>query len=149
MIGVQLQPVDTWFFRDGTPFSMGKAPQENVGSLFPPNPLSVAGAIRAALARGRGWNGRERWSNQIGDVLGDGPENLGALSLDGPFLLWEGQPLFRAPRHVLGSNDGTCWNPSDFLRPGDPVACDLGDQIRFPEAAGTLRDMEALKPGDP
>ena len=53
MIGVELQPVDTWFFRDGTPFTMGKAPQENVGSVFPPHPATVVGAIRAAL-RGAG-----------------------------------------------------------------------------------------------
>ena len=61
MIGVDLQPVDTWFFRDSTPFTMGKAPQENVGSVFPPHPATVVGAIRAALARSRGWDGRGRW----------------------------------------------------------------------------------------
>ena len=137
MIAVQLQPVDTWFFRDGTPFTMGKAPQENVESLFPPHPFTIAGALRAGLARSKGWNGRERWKREICDVLGDGPEDLGTLSLDGPFLLREGQPLFRIPRHVLGSAEGGFWKPRALLRPGGPVACDLGEEIRLPEVVGS------------
>ena len=172
MIGVRLQPVDTWFFRDGTPFAMGSTPQENVGSLFPPHPPTVAGALRAALATlasGKGWNGRGRWPDDICKVLGDGPENLGALFLDGPFLLRDGRPLFRVPRHLLGvSHGGTHWKPTAFLRPGDPVACDLGDAVRLPDvvrlsegvgtppdagkAGGTLGTSPSaafhLKPGD-
>ena len=148
MIEIQLQPVDTWFFRDGTPFTMGKAPQENVISVFPPHPPTVAGALRAALARGKGWNGRGRWTKDICDVLGDGPEDLGALSLYGPFLLREGLPLFRVPRHVLGSAAGAFWKPSTFLRPGGSVACDLGEEIRLPEVVGSPLDVGSLKPGD-
>ena len=49
MIGVRLQPVDTWFFRDGTSFAMDSTPQENVGSLFPPH--SRAGVDGLLLAR--------------------------------------------------------------------------------------------------
>ena len=147
MTGVQLQPIDTWFFRDGTPFTMGSAPQENVGSLFPPHPPTVAGALRAALALGRGWSGSGHWSRDICDVLGDGPEDLGVLSLDGPFLLRDGQPLFRAPRHLQGRTEGAHWNPSVFLRPGDPVTCDLGD-IRLPEPVRAVDEVEKLKTGD-
>ena len=148
MIGVQLQPVDTWFFRGGTPFTMYATPQENVGSLFPPHPPTVAGAIRAALALGKGWSGHGPWPREICAVLGDGPDDLGAISLDGPFLLRGGQPLFRVPRHVLGLSEGTRWMPSAFLRPGAPVACDLGDEIRLPEVAGASPDDGKLKPGD-
>ena len=147
MIGVQLQPVDTWFFRDGTPFTMGSAPQEDVGSLFPPHPPTVIGALRMALALGKGWNGRGQWPREYCDVLGDGPDNLGALSVDGPFLLRDGKPLFRTPRHLLGSTDGARWNPSVFLRPGDPVTCDLGT-MRLPEPTRTLADIENPKTGD-
>ena len=128
MIGLQLEPVDTWFFRDGTPFTMGEAPQEAVSSLFPPHPPTVAGALRAALARGRGWSGRGRWTPEICDVLGDGPDSLGKISLDGPFLLRRGQPLFRAPRHVLGTDSDSGWKPSALLRPGAAVTCDLGER---------------------
>ena len=150
MIGVDLQPVDTWFFRDGTPFTMGTAPQENVGSVFPPHPATVVGAIRAALARSRGWDGCERWGQDIGEVLGDGPGDLGRVAFDGPFLLREGQPLFRVPRHVLGRADGAAWRPGAFLRPGDPVTCDLGEAVRLPEVTGVPSDVDVyeLKSGD-
>lgn len=148
MMGVELRPVDTWFFRDGTPFTMGKAPQENVGSVFPPHPATVVGAIRAALARSRGWDGRGRWGQDIDEVLGDGPGDLGRVAFDGPFLLREGQPLFRVPRHVIGCADGAAWKPGAFLRPGDPVMCDLGEAVRLPEVAGAPNDVHELKPGD-
>ena len=148
MNGLELQPVDTWFFRGGTPFTMGHTPQENVGSLFPPHPPTVAGAFRAALARANGWNGRGRWPREISEVLGDGPDDLGAVSLDGPFLLRGGQPLFRVPRHVLGFSEGPRWKPNAFLRPGDPIACDLGDEVRLPDVAGPSPDDGKLKPGE-
>ena len=145
MTDVQLLPVDTWFFRDGTPFTADSAPQENVGSLFPPHPPTVAGSLRAALALGKGWSGYGCWPREICDVLGDGPKDLGTLSLDGPFLLRDGQPLFRAPRHLLGSTNGTRWSPCVFLRPGEPVVCDLGD-VRLPEHSRVVD--ERLKTGD-
>lgn len=148
MIGIQLEPVDTLFFRDGTPFTAESAPQENVGSLFPPYPPTVVGALRAALARSNGWNGNGRWPQKVCEILGNGPENLGTLSFVGPFLLRDEQPLFRAPRHLLGSTDGNEWRPSVFLRPGAPVTCDLGDETRLPEPAGTMDVLEKLKAGD-
>ncbi len=148
MIGVRLEPVDTWFFRDGTPFSAGSAPQDDVGSLVPPNPTTVVGALRAALALSKGWNRQGRWPRDICEVLGDGPEDLGALSLDGPFLLRDAQPLFRAPRHLFGSGDSHGWNPCAFLRPGPAVACDLGDSIRLPAAPGTYSDFADLEASD-
>ena len=147
MTGIQLLPVDTWFFRDGTPFTADSAPQENVGSLFPPHPPTVAGALRAALALSRGWSGRESWTGEICEVLGDGPEDSGLLSFDGPFLLRKEQPLFRAPRHLLGSTDGTRWCPKVLLRPGQPVTCDLGD-VRLPEPSRALDGEHRLKTGD-
>ena len=149
MIRLQLEPVDTWFFRDGTPFTMGEAPQESVGSLFPPLPPTVAGALRAALARGHGWTGRGPWPTEICSVLGDGPDTLGRISLDGPFLLRDGQPLFRVPRHLLGAVDDTGWKPSAFLRPGASVTCDLGDRT-LPEVLyrdhGEDHPAEMLQP---
>ena len=97
MIGLRLEPVDTWFFRDGTPFTKGDSPQENVGSLFPPPPATVVGALRAALARSRGWGGRGSWPPEICEILGDGPDDLGQLRFDGPFLLREKVPASGEP----------------------------------------------------
>lgn len=153
MIGIRLEPVDTWFFRDGTPFAAGSTPQDDVASLFPPHPATVAGALRAALAINHGWSGRGRWPQDICRVLGDGPQDLGLLSLDAPFLLRDGQPLFRSPQHLLGSNDPDGWTPRGFLRPGPPVACDLGEAVRLPDISGVGADseefqVEELKPGD-
>ncbi len=151
MTGVRLQPLDTWFFRDGTPFTADSAPQEDVRSLFPPHPPTVAGALRAALALSRGWSGRGGWSREIAGVLGDGPENPGVLSFDGPFVMRkpDDEPLFRAPRHLLGVADPDGWKPSAYFRPGDPIACDLGDATRLPEApAERSGDWTTRKAGD-
>ena len=152
MTGLRFTPIDTLFFRDGTPFSQGSAPQDGVGSLFPPHPPTIAGAVRAVLARCNGWDGRGRWPFPVTDVLGDGPDDLGQLSLTGPFLIRDRQPLFRAPRHLLGVNDGSGgWTPQAFLRPGVEVTCDLGDAVRLPELlepndlAGSDIDVHALK----
>ena len=147
MIGVQFVPLDTWFFRDGTPFTSQSAPQEDVGSLFPPHPPTLVGALRGALARANGWDGVSRWTRAMCEVLGDGPEDLGALSFDGPFLLRDGQPLFRAPRHLLGASGEDRWCPSGYLRPGCLVACDLG-YVRLPEFPETGRDAGTLKAPD-
>ncbi len=147
MISVQLEPVDTWFFRGGTPFTRGSTPQENVEGLFPPYPTTVVGALRAALALGKGWDGSGRWQAEFNQVLGDGPNDLGALSFDGPFLLQDGRPLFRAPRHLLGCRSENGWTPRAFLRPGDPVTCDLGDAVRLPELAAATGNFVDLKAG--
>ena len=143
MTGMQLHPIDTWFFRDGTPFTADDAAQEGVASLFPPSPLTIVGAVRAALAASKGWDGRSGWSREICAVLGDGPDDLGALSVNGPFLLRDGQPLFRLPRHVLGSSSDGVWQARAFLWPGRPVTCDLGADVRLPVCADAN-----LKPGE-
>ena len=151
MIDVRLEPVDTWFFRDGTPFSAESSPQEAVGSIFPPHPTTTVGALRAAIALCNGWNGRGRWSDQISAVLGDGhgPNDLGALAVDGPFLLQDGDPLFPVPRHVFGSIREGKWIPSALARPGDKrTECDLGDDVLLPEFPQTNGSAAELKNGE-
>ncbi len=147
MIAVRLEPLDSWFFRGGTPFTLGTAPQDDVESLFPPHPATVIGSLRVALAQTRGWNGRGRWPETLHDVLGDGPGNLGALSFDGPILLREEKPLFRTPRHLLGVSGPEGWRPSAFIRPGSPSSCDLGDGVRLPELPRRDEAL-SLKTGD-
>ena len=145
---IALAPIDTWFFRDGTPFDMGESPQSGVLGVFPPNPPTVAGAIRAALALQNGWDGRARWSRDIENVLGDGPENLGRLKLTGPFVLHGGDPVFPMPRHVLGcfGGDGR-WLPVSMLQPGAAnVLSDLGPSVRLPEFSPGVTDPASLVP---
>jgi len=142
-----LVPTDTLFFRDGTPFASDSASQADVGGLFPPHPATVAGALRAALARARGWDGHGRWPEELDEVLGNGPDDLGRLSLTGPFVTRDGEPLFPMPRHVLGNGAGIDWKPRTLLRPGAPVACDLGDAVRLPEPE-PKGDPHELRPPD-
>ena len=147
MIGIRLDPLDTLFFRDGTPFSAGSAPQDGVASLFPPHPGSLAGALRAALALCNGWSGHGPWQEELRNVLGDGPENMGTLSINGPFVLRDDQPLFPAPRHLLGTMAPCGWIPRVLLHPGLRIACDLGD-VRLPVASRTCEEIETTRPGD-
>ncbi len=135
---LQLSAIDTWFFRDGTPFDMKGSPQSGVVGVFPPYPPTIAGAIRAALARRNGWDGRGRWKGELAAILGDGPADLGRLQISGPFVLCCGAPLFRMPRHVLGRVDaGGHWVPAALLRPSrEQVQSDLGANVRLPEVAG-------------
>jgi len=146
-------PIDTWFFRDGTPFDKDASPQAGVLGVFPPYPPTVAGAIRAALARQNGWDGRARWSRELENVLGDGPENLGQLRITGPFVLKKGSPVFPMPRHVLGCRtDNDDWRPKTILRPGTTShASDLGPSVRFPELDKLdkdTNDTRSIAPGN-
>lgn len=148
MIGIRFEPADTLFFRGGTPFTADSAPQDGVESLFPPHPATTAGALRAVFALCNGWTGHGRWPEHLDGILGDGPNDLGALAVDGPFLLRDGEPLFPVPRHLLGSNEAGQWTPRLLLRPGPAVACDLGDAVRLPEAPQTVGETQGFKPGD-
>lgn len=144
IVGVELRPVDTLFLRGGTPFAAGETPQEDVRSLFPPNPPTVVGAMRAALARCNGWSGRGRWPERLDAVLGNGP-HLGSLASCGPFVLRKGRPLFPSPRHLLGPAETDGWRAVAFLRPGAEAACDLGPAVRLPEFPRRTSE-ERLKP---
>lgn len=150
MIAMRLSAVDTLFFRDGTPFASEGTSQADVGGMFPPTPESVAGALRAALARCNGWDGKERrWPPSLNPVLGDGPDDLGSLMFEGPFVLEDGVPLVPVPRHVVGLTEGEKWRPAALLAPGSPVACDLGEAVRLPGVVGDASRVEPakLKPG--
>jgi CRISPR-associated protein Cmr3 len=150
MMRLQLEAVDTLFFRDGTPFTAESTGPREVGGLFPPHPGSITGALRAALARCNGWSGAGRWSASLNQALGPGADDLGLLSFEGPFLLRHGQPLFPAPLHLLGASTGAGWQPTALLQPGSPVCCDLGPAVRLPELPSGIaaNDRAELKVGE-
>jgi CRISPR-associated protein Cmr3 len=102
MVGVVLEPVDTWFFSDGAPSVDSGAAHSEVGGVFPPSPRSVVGALRAGLASAHGWRGGP-WPPEICRVLGDGyqEESLGSLRFDGPYLVRGDTPLYPAPAHLV------------------------------------------------
>jgi CRISPR-associated protein Cmr3 len=129
MTWLRLEPIDAWFFRDGRPYTQGEADQSNVTSLFPPSPFTISGALRAAIARSNGWNGRYRgWDSGHLAALGDGPEETGQVSFHGPFLTVGGELLFAAPLNLLSRENGDL----TLIGPGEPVECDLGTSVRLP-----------------
>lgn len=133
---IALTPLDTLFFRDSTPFDLGTTAQDGVASVFPPHPPTVAGAIRAALARAKGWNGRDPWGAALVGALGDGAD-VGPLRMTGPVVLQGEAAVFPLPRHVLAarvsapSDAVPAWRATGWLAPGEPVDCDLG-RVRLP-----------------
>jgi CRISPR-associated protein Cmr3 len=141
-----LEPVDVWFFGDGRPYNCNEANQTAVKSLFPPHPSTVLGALRAALARSRGWRDGSPWPRELASVLGWGAHDMGPLRMRGPYPAsrptLEGiEVMWPLPAHVVGAaTPGEGWSPRALLAPGaDPVPCDLGD-VRLPMAAGTGED---------
>ena len=137
---ILLTPIDAWFFRDGRPYNQGESGQTDVRSLFPPFAPTVVGTLRAALAVGQGWNGRESWANELHPILGNGFDDLGQLQFHGPFLVRDGKCLFPVPLHLLGraadhaTQAQPFWSPSAFLAPklvGPVLESDLGP-VRFP-----------------
>lgn len=150
MMQLQLDALDTLFFRDGTPFAADSSGPSEVGGIFPPHPGSITGALRAALARANGWSGAGRWSASLNAALGPGPDDLGLLSFTGPFLLRHGEVLVAAPRHLLGVNMDDAWVPQALLQPGPPVSCDLGANVRLPDLPVRIPPEQRadLKPTD-
>lgn len=51
---LSLKPTDTFFFRDGKPFSRGE--QTEASGIFPPFPSTVYGALRTAYISEKGWD---------------------------------------------------------------------------------------------
>jgi CRISPR-associated protein Cmr3 len=148
-VKIALTPIDTLFFRDSTPFDQGASPQDGVPSVFPPHPSTVSGAIRAALAREHGWNGRDPWDAVLVAALGDGPD-VGPLRVTGPMVLRGEVPVFPLPRHVIVSRDtaASAWRATGWIAPGPRVESDLGRvQLPVPRPA-TGEVTMAGAPGD-
>jgi len=140
-----LSPVDAWFFRDGRPYNAREASQTDVASLFPPPATTVVGALRAAIARSRSWNGSGNWIHVPGcaEVLGRNFDDLGCLRFQGPWLLQKNKiktdVLVPMPLHVLGCEEESTdargrftWQPKCLLTPETtPTLTDLGP-VRLP-----------------
>lgn len=145
----RFEALDTWFFRESRPH--GAVGASELASLFPPPARTVAGAVRTFLGEAQGVDWR-RFPADYPDLhaligLGD---DLGALDLRGPFLLHAGERLYPVPLHLLARQRPDV-KPSDpeqhdyvFLRPGEPVDCDLGC-VRLPELATPMPGAKPLE----
>ncbi len=132
---IRFKPLDTLFFRDGSPFNREEL-QANVKTVFPPSPTTLAGAIRAAWARAMGWDGNGRggnWTKCCKDRLGAGCNLPEKITFNGPYLFRNNDPVFPIPAHVLGtpSADPQRHKPHDLilLAPGREMETDLGKII--------------------
>lgn len=138
----ELIPLDTLFLGDGSPFNAGETGQMEVRGIFPPNPSTAVGALRAAFARQLGWDGKN-WTEYIIARLGEGLK-LGPLRFSGPYLTKNGIPLFPAPLHLLRSREYLTW-----LKPGGELRTDIGS-VRLPHVEEKLdaggKEIEGLKP---
>ena len=151
---LSINPVDTWFFRDGAPFNRGED-HGDFRSVFPPVSSTVSGAMRYSLAKANGWDRGRSWvgadsptGEKIEKVLGNGPYDLGAVRFRGPFLTVEKygenlqaieQAVFQIPAHLLGKTDDQSGCPTfhvtDWLIPGGELASDIG-KVCYPITAG-------------
>jgi CRISPR-associated protein Cmr3 len=107
--------IDTWFFRDGTPFLQGEQGPLSPRSHFPPPHMTLQGAIRIALAKRYGWPKRP-WPDELGTN-----NEMGQIRVIGPYLIWNGKWLYPAP-HVLFSHG----DDYGLLKVGTAVDTDLG-----------------------
>lgn len=123
---LELEPVDAWTFRDGRPGTMEQA---TLPSLFPPSPMTIVGAVRAALARQMGWQKGE-WPDEIKAKLGDGSDFFGQLRFTAAVLVRGEQYLFPCPRclYLEGNQPATLGRPVEST---NALKCDLG-VIRLP-----------------
>lgn len=126
--------IDTAFFRDGSPYNAGEGGYTVVCGNFPPEMTTLQGAIRTSLAWEQGWRPEQKqgWPGELG-----GPDDLGDLQLRGPYLLFNGKPLFPVPLLILKqksqTQDSSGEGTGGFTRliPGEVVECDLG-KVRLP-----------------
>jgi CRISPR-associated protein Cmr3 len=132
--------LDTFFFRDGTPYNAGEGGATGIKSAFPPYMTTLQGAIRTALAMGQGWTPSrpEGWPAELG-----GPDDLGDLRLQGPYLRYMGRYLFPLPLVVVKGS----WKKEKVytrLVPGGEADCDLG-RIRLPALKQPVEGAKTLE----
>lgn len=94
----EFKPVDTFFFRDGTPHNAGEGGGLGVASIFPPYIFTLQGAVRAGLAMGQGWTPNE--DKSFPKELGD-HDKLGNISFEGPYIKYGNDYLFEVPLTLL------------------------------------------------
>jgi CRISPR-associated protein Cmr3 len=146
----KITPLDTLFFRGGQSFNAGETGPLEVTGQFPPPPPTVVGAMRAALARANGWDGKSNWSANpvLEGVLGDG-DHLGKLSFQGPYLLKNGEIVYPVPLHILGrlspaNGDGEQQISFTCVSPGPKRLTDIGE-VQLPEKVSNEPGFKTLE----
>jgi len=150
----KIEPLDTLFFRDGRPFSMGSETWAN--PIFPPYPSTVYGAIRTWLIFEKG-NLREFEEGKYKEELGTITEK-GRLTIRGPFIGLNHNNYnlyFPVPCDFLkkkGKNEGNNLYYIDYINKPDIFTSDYSlesilvnrNDYEFEESDGFI-DINSLK----
>jgi CRISPR-associated protein Cmr3 len=141
----RFQAHDTWFFRESRPHDAVGASE--LISLFPPPVRTLAGALRTYFGESIGIDWQTMQSSQLPDfdfqtALG-GPEDLGKLQLQGPWIVHDGQRLYPAPLYLMHAEKDSRTD-IQRLHIGSPVHCDLG-RVRLPTLPSGLQGYKTLE----
>ena len=109
----KIKPLDTLFFRDGRPFTMGSETWANL--IFPPYPSTLYGAIRSWLIFERG-NIQDFKNGKFKDEIGT-PNEKGKLSLKGPFIAIENKFYFPIPIDMLDMGENKLYKLDFITKP--------------------------------
>jgi len=93
----KIKPLDTLFFRDGRPFSMGAETWAN--PIFPPYPSTVYGAIRTWIIFEKG-SLKDFKEGKFKEELGT-PSEKGSLKIKGPFIYFNNNIYLPVPFDCL------------------------------------------------
>jgi CRISPR-associated protein Cmr3 len=149
-----VQPSDVWFFRDGRPYAAGQG--QTAGSIFPPAPLTVQGAIRSLILghSNVGWSDFRHQSTQEARALGERigyparmndegsvVASLAAFSMQGPLVgrlhTYEDQVEWLAPmpQDAYVVDDGESQSDLQTWRALQPARVDreTGGWTEWPE----------------
>ena len=133
-------PYDTWFFRESRPHDAVGASE--LSSLFPPPVKTLIGAFRSHLGEQAQIDWRTRYSESLkmdlSDLLG-ASNQLGPVSLNGPWIHRQGQRLYPAPLYLMHKDQDI-----QRLEIGPTVRCDLGN-VRLPQLAAGLKGYKTLE----
>lgn len=144
-LAVRFEPMDTWFFRESRPHNAVGASE--LRSMFPPPARTLSGALRTLVGENAGVDWRDfKPSHPMAQVIGYGDE-LGPLTLDGPGVDFNGEPIFPAPAFLLGQGEGAqrCINR---LAIGSAVVTDLrsdGMPLHLPTIPGGEHGYDPLE----
>ena len=132
---LEIKPFDPLFFRDGKPFTMGD--EALAGSVFPPAPSTVYGALRSAYIAHNG--GLELFAaGEMREAVGT-PDEPGSFALKGVFLRMGEETLLPAPLDLGREKD-----PADSRRENRLLRLEPTPKKRLPCLSPPDRDMELM-----
>ncbi|MBA4603665.1 type III-B CRISPR module-associated Cmr3 family protein [Thermoactinomyces mirandus] len=154
----RFRALDTFFFRDGTPFH-AEEPGVTPQGVFPPSIFTLQGAIRAALAYHiKEWVPGKRWPEELGRVETKGrsaeelrkkwsePDDLGCLRLSGPYLQVDGKRYFPAPLLLIGrkKEKEKCWELTRLKPTTTRYTSDLGEELQYLKPEKKIPDSKLI-----